>query len=78
MAQAADTRAASLFPFFAISASASIAPCTSPSSSIDSAARMAAVSELVEPAGRPAPVLAPPLGILKSSRLLINRPSGTI
>jgi hypothetical protein len=39
MAQAADTRAASLFPFFAISASASTAICTCPSSNPDSEKR---------------------------------------
>jgi len=44
IAQAADTRAASLVPFCAMSANASIAICTCPSSNPDSAARIAAVS----------------------------------
>ena len=54
MAQAADTRAASLVPFCAMSASAAMAMCTCPSSNPDSAARIAAVSAFCDPAGRPA------------------------
>lgn len=44
IAQAADTRAASLVPFCAMSANAAMAMSTWPSSNPDSAARMAAVS----------------------------------
>jgi hypothetical protein len=60
IAQAADTRADSLVPFWAMSANASIATATCPSSNPDSAARMAAVSAFCDPAGRPAPGRLPP------------------
>ena len=60
IAQAADTRAASLVPFWAMSANASIATATCPSSNPDSAARIAAVSAFCDPAGRPAPGRMPP------------------
>jgi hypothetical protein len=65
IAQAAETRAASLVPFCAMSASALIAPCTSPSSNAESAARIAAVSAFVDPAGRPAPGLVPPRDMIE-------------
>jgi len=60
IAQAADTRADSLVPFCAMSASASIATATCPSSNPDSASRIAAVSAFCDPAGRPAPGRLPP------------------
>ena len=60
IAQAADTRADSLVPFWAMSANASIATATCPSSNPDSAARIAAVSAFCDPAGRPAPGRRPP------------------
>jgi hypothetical protein len=63
IAQAAETRAASLLPLVAMSASASITIRTCPSSNPESAARMAAESAFCDPAGRLAPALAPPRDI---------------
>jgi hypothetical protein len=74
MAQAAETRADSLVPFFAISASASIAAWTSPWSNPDSAARMDAVSAFCDPAGRPAPGRLPPRGMIEILRLFFKPP----
>jgi hypothetical protein len=65
MAHAADTLADSLVPFCAISANAAMAMCTCPSSNPESAARIAAVSAFVDPAGRPAPALVPPRDMIE-------------